>query len=29
MVREVHVMSSQLTPTGPVYTVMSRAKLLG
>lgn len=27
VVREIHVMSSQLTPTGPVYTVMSRAKL--
>jgi 2'-5' RNA ligase len=28
-VRELHVMSSQLTPKGPVYTVMSRAKLGG
>jgi 2'-5' RNA ligase len=28
-VREVHVMSSQLTPEGPIYTVMSRAKLGG
>lgn len=27
MVREVHVMSSQLTPQGPSYTVLSRAKL--
>jgi 2'-5' RNA ligase len=26
-VREVHVMSSELTPDGPVYTVLSRAKL--
>ena len=25
--REVHVMSSELTPKGPIYTVMSRAKL--
>jgi 2'-5' RNA ligase len=28
-VREVLVMSSELTPQGPVYTVMSRAKLGG
>jgi 2'-5' RNA ligase len=28
-VRELHVMSSQLTPQGPVYTVLSRAKLAG
>ncbi len=28
-VREVHVMSSELTPSGPVYTVLSRAKLAG
>jgi 2'-5' RNA ligase len=27
MVSEIHVMSSELTPQGPVYTVMSRAKL--
>jgi RNA 2',3'-cyclic 3'-phosphodiesterase len=27
LVREVHVMGSQLTPRGPVYTVLSRAKL--
>jgi 2'-5' RNA ligase len=27
MVREILVMSSQLTPQGPIYTVMSRAKL--
>jgi 2'-5' RNA ligase len=26
-VREVHVMSSELTPKGPLYTVLSRAKL--
>ena len=26
-VREVHVMSSELMPEGPVYTVLSRAKL--
>lgn len=26
-VSEIHVMSSQLTPQGPVYTVLSRAKL--
>jgi 2'-5' RNA ligase len=26
-VREVHVLSSELRPTGPVYTVLSRAKL--
>jgi 2'-5' RNA ligase len=26
-VREVHVMGSELTPDGPVYTVLSRAKL--
>jgi 2'-5' RNA ligase len=26
-VREVHVLSSQLTPSGPVYAVLSRAKL--
>jgi 2'-5' RNA ligase len=26
-VREVHVMGSELTPQGPVYTVLSRAKL--
>ncbi len=28
-VREVHVLSSQLTSQGPVYTVLSRAKLVG
>lgn len=28
-VREIHVMSSELTPNGPVYTVLSRAKLAG
>lgn len=28
-VREVHVMSSELTPTGPVYTVLGRGKLSG
>jgi len=28
-VREVHVMSSQLTSQGPSYTVLSRAKLVG
>jgi 2'-5' RNA ligase len=28
-VREVLVMSSDLTPKGPIYTVMSRAKLAG
>ena len=28
LVREVHVMSSELTRDGPVYTVMGRAKLL-
>jgi RNA 2',3'-cyclic 3'-phosphodiesterase len=28
-IRDVHVMSSELTPTGPVYTVLSRAKLGG
>ncbi|MCI0681991.1 MAG: RNA 2',3'-cyclic phosphodiesterase [Gemmataceae bacterium] len=27
LVREVHVMSSQLTPQGPTYTVLSRAKM--
>jgi 2'-5' RNA ligase len=27
MVREVHVMSSELTPKGPLYTVLSRAKV--
>jgi RNA 2',3'-cyclic 3'-phosphodiesterase len=27
LVREVHVMSSQLTPRGPIYTVLGRAKL--
>jgi RNA 2',3'-cyclic 3'-phosphodiesterase len=27
LVREVHVMGSELTPQGPVYTVLSRAKL--
>ena len=27
MVREVHVLSSELTPHGPIYTVLSRAKL--
>jgi 2'-5' RNA ligase len=27
MVRELHIMGSQLTPQGPVYTVLSRAKL--
>jgi 2'-5' RNA ligase len=26
-VREVHVMGSELTPKGPIYTVLSRAKL--
>ncbi len=26
-VREIHVMSSELGPKGPIYTVMSRAKL--
>ncbi|GIW79811.1 MAG: RNA 2',3'-cyclic phosphodiesterase [Gemmatales bacterium] len=26
-IREIHVMSSELTPQGPVYTVMSKAKL--
>src|SRR5262249_13808209 len=26
-VREVHVLSSELKPSGPVYTVLSRAKL--
>ncbi len=26
-VKEIHVMSSELTPSGPKYTVMSRAKL--
>jgi 2'-5' RNA ligase len=26
-VREVHVLSSELTPKGPIYTVLSRAKL--
>jgi RNA 2',3'-cyclic 3'-phosphodiesterase len=29
MVREVHVMSSELTPQGPVYSILSRAKLHG
>jgi RNA 2',3'-cyclic 3'-phosphodiesterase len=29
LVRELHVMGSQLTPQGPVYTVLSRAKLAG
>lgn len=29
VVREVHVMGSELTPQGPVYTVLSRAKLGG
>lgn len=28
-VREIHVMSSELTSDGPVYTVLSRAKLAG
>jgi 2'-5' RNA ligase len=28
-VREVRVLSSELTPRGPVYTVLSRAKLAG
>jgi 2'-5' RNA ligase len=28
-VRELLVLSSELTPQGPVYTVLSRAKLLG
>jgi 2'-5' RNA ligase len=28
MVRDVHVFSSELTPRGPIYTVLSRAKLL-
>ena len=27
LVREIHVMGSELTPHGPVYTVLSRAKL--
>jgi 2'-5' RNA ligase len=27
LVREVHVMGSELTPQGPVYTVLSRARL--
>ena len=27
VVREVHVLSSELTPQGPLYTVLSRAKL--
>jgi 2'-5' RNA ligase len=27
MVREVHVLSSQLTPKGPIYSVLSRARL--
>jgi 2'-5' RNA ligase len=27
LVREIQVMSSQLTPQGPIYSVMSRAKL--
>lgn len=26
-VREVHVMSSELTPKGPIYTILGRAKL--
>ncbi len=26
-VRDIHVMSSELTPQGPIYTVLSRAKL--
>jgi len=26
-VREVHIMSSQLTPKGPIYTIIGRAKL--
>ena len=26
-VREIHVLSSELTPQGPIYTVLSRAKL--
>ena len=29
VVNEVHVMSSELTPHGPTYAVLSRAKLLG
>jgi 2'-5' RNA ligase len=29
MVREVRVFSSELTPRGPIYTVLSRAKLAG
>lgn len=28
-IQEVHVMSSQLTPQGPIYTILSRAKLTG
>jgi 2'-5' RNA ligase len=28
-VREIHVMSSELTPKGPVYTVLSRGRLGG
>jgi 2'-5' RNA ligase len=27
MVREIHVMGSELTPKGPVYTVLSKAKI--
>jgi 2'-5' RNA ligase len=26
-VREIHVLSSELRPQGPIYTVLSRAKL--
>jgi 2'-5' RNA ligase len=29
LVREVHVLSSELRPEGPVYTVLSRARLRG
>ena len=28
-IREIHVMSSELTREGPIYTVLSRAKLKG
>lgn len=28
-VTEIHVMSSELTPHGPIYAILSRAKLLG
>jgi 2'-5' RNA ligase len=29
LIREIQVMSSELTPEGPIYTVLSRAKLGG